>query len=561
MENIKTRIDDARNKISDTNIKYAITDILYLKKLVERRKKTNPELSTQEIFDDINNEYREIVFNNVGKTIRNGSVQIVPNVTRSDFCLYKTISYLKKNPGKILESIDKLDKNLLITHKDYFTYTPDINSNIQELLQNTCYILIEKNGNTKLKEKFLSGTLSFEERIALEKSILNFISNYKNVLDSDMKQSYTRMITCFANILDENGCFGKGIEQHNRKLRNHGLDELQETETTKKGNKLQIRNMSDWKSSNIVSNLSLDELIMASAFFTNKATKEFILFKKSIFLLNELGISDISTYKQYINEEQLKNALIKYEFLQTEARNDFSRLSSTLSPVIEPDNERNTRTITFELEYTPEDVEEYKKEFDLLLPNSENDIFNDRTNFNLYDETMENLYKKKDFAIDSLILSFIDNGKQYNWGYIPENNGYTNSIQRGDRMIGLGFDFTGYNMPIKLHKSVKDLKKLLEQYNGKTTFPVYQGNEDWTITDNLGYRTNMTVGVFRPTTKFERKTIREKLKTLSKEDYTYNFCAHLNWLSNGVTPEKYSKKLEVSLEDGNIYEENIKLHE
>lgn len=243
-----------------------------------------------------------------------------------------------------------------------------------------------------------------------------------------------------AMILDDKGCLEKGIDMHNRRLRMMGLNDLQVSNCAKGGSKPQIRNMSDWKKPGIVNKLPIDTLIAASAFFTNRLCKEYISYKRAIFILRELGIVQEleMTAETDIDLGVLKEVLGKYQFLQGEARDEYSSKDV--------------------IEYTQEDVDEYKIEYDKLLPKSHNDILEDKEKFAIEDETLEEMYQKKNHAMDTLIISLLNKKGNINWGYIPESYNGINSIQRGKRMIQLGFDLEGFNMPIRLHHSLSNMR-------------------------------------------------------------------------------------------------------
>lgn len=555
MEDIVEKIRYANEKVNDKSIKMALLDIQYLQNLIKEKIKQNPTLSPKDVLSSIENQYEEIVFNNVGKTFRNGNLEEVPNVTQSDFFFLKTISYLRKNPEKILETIDQTDRKSLLIKRDSFTYSSNMKNNIKEILNDVCSFMI----TPKISDRFISGELTYKERVDLQKSIITSISNYQKILEQNIRKSYTKHITQIAKLLDESNCLDKSIETHNKRLRLIGLDEFQEIENTKKGNKPQIRNMRDWKNVNAVSQLSLDSLIMASAFFANKACKEYISFKRAIFLLNELGISNEINNQQQIDESSIRAGLIKYEFIQNEARDEYMQLSS--KEVSRKELLHGVQQITYELDYSSEDIQKYKELFDTILPNSNNNLIEDRQKFSAHNDVMEGLYKKKDHAINSLVISLLDKNTNCNWGYIPEESYGQNSIQKGKRMIEIGFDLEGFNLPIRLHVNLNNLRKIVKEYTGKSEIPVYQGDQDWTVESKYKTQVDITTQIFRPTTKEERKSIKDKTATLTENDTLYPFLTHLNWIENRVTPERYKQSFVVSLDDGTIFDLNQRLYE
>jgi hypothetical protein len=125
-------------------------------------------------------------------------------------------------------------------------------------------------------------------------------------------------------------------------------------------------------------------------------------------------------------------------------------------------------------------------------------------------------------------------------------------------MVALGFDFGKFNTPIRLHKSLHELKKLIAQCTGSDILPVYAGSEDWFVKDKFGIPTDVTTQVIRMFTKQERKQLKEKSSTLQTQDRLHGFISHLNWLANGVTPKRHEKRYIVRLNTGKIEELDAK---
>lgn len=551
MGKIQDKVEFIRSRINDNNLRYAKMDLEDLVKIITQKRRDNPELSVEDILNEIDNQYAEVVFNNVGRTIRNGKFETVPSFTRSDFFLLKTMSYLRKNPEKILEIIDQSDRRKLSEKKMHYTYTANMQENIQNCMQDLCSLILSKMNNPSFTNKFIAGELTYKERVSLQKTILNCFANFQVKQDENIRISYTRNITELAKILEANGCFETGIRRHNSRLRRIGLENLQEINDDKKGNKAQIRNMSDWKNVNIVNKLPFDALIAASAFFTNRACKEYISFKRAVFILSELGMRNETSLKKEIDVDTLREALGKYEFLQSEARDDFAKITIADGGEVK---KNRIRVTDYQLEYTQDEIDEYEQTFSRLLPMSSNNIIADRKRFGAFEDIMEGLYTKKDFAIDTLIASLLNRDIGWNWGYIPEVNNGHNSIQSGKRMIALGFDVEGFNMPIRLHCSLNELRKLVKEYTGKSEIPVYQGVDDWNVEQIDGTKTDITTQVFRQTNKNERKEIKTLAESLDENDRLHGFITHLNWIANRTRPERYGKNLVVSLEDGRIKE-------
>lgn len=552
MGNIKEKIEIARGKVDDERLQLTLLDLEYTRKMIQRERANRPDATIDEIIESINKKYEDIMFNNVGLGFRNGRLEKTPDVGSSDYFCSATIQYLRKHLSEILGIIDRSDRKSLLIKKETNLYTYDMQKNIQKLMQDACSNFFENASESDIN-RFIEGNLSIKERANLQKFIADALIKYQTTLDKNIKDAYVRRVTQMAKILDENGCFDKGMELHNRRLRLMGLNDLQAVNTTKGGNKPQIRSMSDWTSVSIVNRLQLDTLIAASAFFTNRLCKEYISYKRSIFVLRELGLVGTlatTTSQKDIDETTLREALGKYYFLQSEARDIYT---STARNIKKDDTQRNGLvTTTVELPYSEEEIEEYQREYSRLLPKSQNDIIEDSQRFAIEDDVLEEMYQKKDYAMDTLIMSLLSRKTNLNWGYIPEMFNGMNSIQRGKRMVEIGFDLEGFSVPIRLHHSLGSLKQHIKGFTGKYELPVYEGNEDWTVEDQFGRNITMSTQIFIPTNKDERKKIKEMVGGIKEDNRLYKFLTHLNWIVNRSVPNRFNRRRVVSLETGAI---------
>lgn len=533
MGKIKEKIERARERIGDEQVQLSILDLRYVKRMIKREMASGKYSSVEEVIEALNKKYRDVIFNNFGVGLRNGKLQKTPDTNRSDYFALITARYLVKHPEEILDQMDKSNRSDMLEGGFSRVYSYDMRNNIRELINNAfCnhYAQVPENE----KRKFIEGKISIKERGLLKKAILDLIKQYEDILEKNIIDAYARRVTQMATILDENGCFEKGIDMHNRRLRMIGVEDLQVSNSTKGGNKPQVRSMSDWKKLGTVNKLPIDTLIAASAVFTNRLCKEYISYKRAIFILRELGIVHelAETEETDVDLDVLKEVLGKYQFLQGEARDDYSTTDAR--------------------EYSEEEMREYKSAYDELLPGSHNDILEDKNRFAIEDETLEEMYQKKNDAIDTLIIALLNKRGNINWGYIPEMFNGRNSIQKGKRMIELGFDMEGFDMPMLFHHELEKTKACVKGYTGQDKIPVYEGNEDWTVRDQFGLLIRLTTQVFLPTQKEERKKIKELMSRAKEGDRLYDYLTHLNWMANRVIPERFNRRKVVSLDNGEI---------
>lgn len=518
MSLLTDKIKYLKSKIDFVTTRSAKTDLKRYQKMIARIMKEHKLSSIKEATDYVESRYYEIFFSNKGISVNNGKINIEQDTTRSDYFMLKTMQEVKKHPEKILDLVDQMtppQRSKLLTDKDFFIrYTPNMNENYRMLLRDMFTYLLQ---TAKIdRNNFVQGTMTLGERELLRRRITSVLSENITKIHSEIKSSNVRRVSSMAKLLEENGLFEYGTTVYNSRIRMIGLPELQlEQEKTKKGNKPQFLVAKDLENRKILETMPLDKLIALSAFTTNKLGKEFTSFKKSKFIFDELGVSDdidslINVDVENLDETILKSILLKYEYLKSSSREIYSKATSEVLTNLEEAGENVTDNVFYK-NVDISDMEcispEYKSIFDRLLPNSKNDFFAELENYNSGNHIYEGIYTKKDFALDPLITSLL--GKEdsnINWGYIPEEVDGLNSIQRGKRMILIGIDLEGFNYPIKLHSSRKDLIKLVKGYTGKAEIPLYKGDEDWKVeTAYGGDEITMSGQVLVPLDKLKEK--------------------------------------------------------
>lgn len=540
---IGQKINNAQRRVSSTNIRHSTLDLEYLIRFIKARKTEKPDLTIQEIISEIESSYRKIAITRCSET-----------ATRSDFCMLRALNYIQSHPSEIWDFFDISDRSKLIQRKTSFSYSPNLRQSLQELLTDACSIAFI-NTDFPTQIKFVKGDFDNKERENLQAKISTQLNTYKPQKEKTIKDSYVSFITEIAQFLDAQGCFAKNAEIYNSRMNMLGLDQIQETAPEKKGKSTTVDHMSCWKDPHIVKKLPLETLMMACAFFSNRLCKEYIAFAKSVFLISELNFSDDDLLRtNNISPKTLSPALTKYEFLQEEARKQYTRLYQQHINV--PTSSTTIVVSDYEFDFAPQDYEDYCKTFSAILPDCTNDLDTDLGTFMGLNNALEFLYQRKDIALDSLILFLLDNGKNVNWGYIEERTASGNSIERKKSMVLLGFDSAKFNAPIRLHKSLHELKSLIVQSTGSDMLPVYAGDEDWFVKDTSNTPINITTPVFKMFTKKDRKHLKEQAPTISDQDRLHGFISHLNWLANGVTPQRYQKRRIVHLSSGIVKEPN-----
>lgn len=550
-------------KANDRSLRIARDDLKKFETLIKKVMKENNFSSVQEATDYIEKKYYNIFFVNKGINVSRGNVNIQSDTTRSDFFLLKTGQNIKAHPEKIWETYDKLSpeerKALLPESAPFLRYTPDMKENYKMVLKDISgyvlnYLKIDKN-------KFINGSLSYEERASFQKIALFIIGNNTNTLKDEIKASCIRRITSMSSLLDLHGELERGTKKYNDVMRRIGLEELKvEYLKSKKGNKPQFTTMKDLEIAKVVEKMPLEMQIGVSVFLTNRLAKMFSSYKKAKFILQQKNqLEDINSLDTEISDEELKGILGKFDYLKNLCRDIYSKTSAEVHRDYQKEDKEAPESIFYkDIQINVGDDDNgYEEFFDKLVPELDNNFGNNLEDYNSSNTIFEGIYERKDFDFQSLIANLLDkNTAEMNWGYIPEQEENWNSIQRNKRMILLGVDFEGFNFPIKVHCSRKELLELVQQYTGKDEIPLYRGDEDWQVESQYGEAFDMTAQVIAPFDKFKRKFINQKMKTLIPEEKNANYLLHLNWMINpSQVPEKRRERKVVSLVTGEIMPE------
>lgn len=560
----RKQMEFSMSKVNDRSLRNARNDLKRFEELIEKTMAEKNFTSVKEATNYIEEKYYNTFFLNRGINVSRGSVSIKQDTTRSDFFLLKTGQAIKSHPEHIWEIYDKLSpedrKELLPVTPPFLRYTPDMKENYKMVLKDLSrnildYLKIDR-------KKFIDGTLSYEERVAFQKGVLLIIGKNMNILNEDFKSSCTRRISNMAKLLDKYGEFETGTSRYNDIMRRIGLEELKvEYQKSKKGNKPQFTTMKDLENPKVVEKLPLDVQIGISVFLTNRLAKIFSSYKKSKFILQQKGkleaMSDLDTR---VSDKELQCILGKFDYLQNLCRTIYSETAAAVLQDFQEEDQEASESIFYkDIKINLQDEEpDYKEFFDSFSPNLDNDLGNNLDEYTSSNTIYEGIYERKDFDFHALIASLLDKDtSKINWGYIPEMVEDKNSIQRNKRMVLIGVDFEGFNFPIKIHCSKKELLDLVKKYTGKCEIPVYRGDEDWTVKSEYDDVFKMTGQVITPFDKMKRKFIKEKMQTMTPDERNADYLLHLNWMVNpNEIPKKLTERKVVSLVTGEIMPEN-----
>lgn len=560
----RKKMEFSMSKVSDRALRIARSDLKKFEQLVKKVMQEKGFSSVEEATNYIESKYYNIFFVNKGIRYKNGNVDIQTDTSRSDFFLLKTAQNIKSHPEKMWEILDKMSpeerRKILPTEAPFLRYTPDMEANYRMLLKDISKYVLESSNLDK--NKFVNGTLTYEERATFQKAVLFILGQNIRKLNDELSSSCTRRITNMAKLLDEHGEFEVGTNRYNTIMRKIGLEELQvEYQKSKKGNKPQFTTMKDLENPKVVEKLPFETQIGISVFLTNRLAKKFSSYKEAKFILEQKGaLEDIKTSDAEISDEELRCILGKFDYLQSACRSIYAETSAAVHRDFQEADKAVSESIfnkDIKIDVKKEE-NGYEDFFNEIAPNLDNNFGNNLENYASSNSIFEGIYERKDFDLQTLVPTLLDKGNsKINWGYIPEEDENGNSIQRNKRMILIGIDFEGFNFPIRVHCGRNELLDLVKKYTGKDKIPVYSGENDWSVESQYGETFDMTAQVIAPFDKFKRKFISQKVKTITPEETNADYLLHLNWMINpSQVPEKRRERKVVSLETGEVMPEN-----
>lgn len=524
---IKNNIDQSPDKI-----RYVREELQYLVDYIKKIKKQNPHFSKEDM--------QEFLFTNIKKSTRR-----MKSPTRSDMYLYKTLKYALKNLDLAFYKIDNMNRDKFIndTKKEYI-YTSNIQKNLEILITDMLPIILEEIP-TEFKNKFVQSTLNEQEKRELKVMIKKHLEIFYETYEKGIKEKYCIKLADIIKLLDEMDLLKKYNDKNNKIVEELNLSILKyeyEAQKSKFG-------ITDLKNVEFLKRFSLEEIVAMTSFYSNRLAKEVINYNEALYIAKKIQMIDKifegRVYELKVTDEELREMIAQLGFL-TEIAKDIThesaqKITKGRTRKNNTNKSNNELSIVDKSKFRKKAMEEYETDYNELYNNFFLTQFDNEFEEDLYLSTIleidrHNLYKVKDFAMESLMVTLADKGKNknMNWGYIPENKNGKNSIQNKEKFILIGMDMKGYNMPIKLHFEKNKLETFLRNYTKGTQIPVYEGDEDMEVIWN-GY---ITTQVYSPLTKEQRKQLKE-IK-LDSSDYRYRFLEHIKWM---MLPNRYPKYL------------------
>ncbi len=533
-------------------------NVKLIEEYCKRKLQEHPEFTSEDLKDfvleelsDYNDKYSSTA-NITGKLYE---IEAFDELIENPKLLKKEYEIVKKR-GKLQErDIVRYDSNLERTCKQIINDTLLSIEEDKKFLTKDVVDFVEKykKASPKEKQKLETQVKDLEgfkkilplisgEEIEKVKASLKTVKEKEEDSTKDIQIQTMEIIYSF---FDEFGIIESRIKrQNNSMLKNTGLDLSYEFSTNKyEADNIGLKELFTEK---FLRTQSLEDILTYSAFWQNAFAKECYNINQGLFAIDTLNLwEDIKNGKEInINEEQSQAIIKKEECLNLLVENLISgvREKTESEEVTKEDVERgykkiNTRNLVEA--YNKQEGENYKKIFDEILPESDNNLFNDIKIKRILFIQTNNIYRIKDKIIAYKVRSLFRTKKSKNWGIIENeikrNGKRVNAIESNQKRLVVAVDYEGINMPLRLHIDRDLLSDLIRLYNGTTIIPLYEGSDDFFINGEL-----LTTKALMPISKEHKKMINKALKDNNIEIHRKNLLEHLQFLSNN---DKYPKHL------------------
>ncbi len=374
---------------------------------------------------------------------------------------------------------------------------------------------IPEKDRKKLKEDLeMAYRLYFKSEIDL---VEEQVKECTQTAGREVKEDCIKHITKSVGFLDELGLLEQFTKMNNKNYKKIYMNNASYS----------YDQVKDLLNENNLKKLNTEELIIMSAFWTNRVNKILKDLNKGLYIVNhsELLHETVENENESIymvTRKDMKNLNVKMNAIHKL----FFELYSNLD---DPKSDKSVKNISRYIKgITKKHKSAYKEYFDKLFPESENSLKEDLCISNIFENARYNSYKVKALGIQALLVSlFNSNSKNI------ENFGYVEEPIKGKKEILIVADIKGYNMPLALHTSRDLVLDFLKSSQGNTMFPVYCSYDDF----KLGEGEILSAQILVPLPKEIDKEIEIACgKTTSRDRYRKTI-EHLNYLrKNGKMP-------------------------
>lgn len=474
--------------------------IFKLNNYIQNIKKSNPDLTLEELNKILDNDFFEIldtIFNN--------------DSTLFYVMAYESCIYLSSCPKKFQEILQQIkdDPNQIPEN-----YGNDFNSNLKVFVSEVkeAYDSFMDDENFKepslvlLKEKLLDSNISVTEKnkicnhvySQLNFSDKNYIKKYINCIkneefgflqyetnfrEDNLKENLISSISSVGKQLQKLGLLEKYPNYQEGYFKKIGVSNFVHPVNSNK-NTLGIDRLSN---PNYLSTLSFDSLLALNNYWCNRFTKESDTYIESIFIIKQLNLLpqmlDGSFNIDNLPIADIESVLLKMNFLYAPTKNYWHyacKLDTDKIDITYFEDKDYHLLSCDDLKYSLlESVgKEYSDYFNNLLPN--NDLKDDLDDYwKLYTPIL-NAYSFKDSSFLSTLALTKNLQLSPNYGIVIDGDFPSFPEESKYYQINFWMDFKGLNFPLREHIPLNTLKNFLKEYYGNCKLPLYMGSEAFT---------------------------------------------------------------------------------
>lgn len=401
----------------------------------------------------------------------------------------------------------------------------------------------------KIKDKEMQKYLKAIEKNDDQK-IIEVLKIMNQELQEKEKNISIKNLVFVGKFLKEYGVLEREAEMQNSNYKKLGLDKLEVTiESDKDGN----IGVNDLFEENYLRNLSNKQLTILNAFWQNRYTKIVDDIVDTLFIYNKMNLWERSNRNEIekISNEKILNILLQKNICSNIFKKRFKYENRNIKRKVLDNNSFGKMYI--DLSNIDENAQkEYHNYFKDKIQESKNDLITDFTDVVPMQNLITNTYRKKDDALNACIIGVMSSRNNFNWGYIPEIKDNRNSIERDEKFVLIGFDYPGFNMPLRVHINKNSLISLIKNNKGDTTIPEYKNPEDFEVGGRI-----VPTNVLMPLTlKMESEIIRYN-KEVNRDNTKYSNIKIIKHFSNFIT--KRVKGIKKSTEQTKYVDINSKI--
>lgn len=517
----------------------------------------NPKLSFEEIkykvLSDINAENEKYcsTANVRGRFLELEalwSIEKDPNILSKYYSIIKDEEKYNKEQNFKIENIVynfSFSKSCKTVVKTAYQSVKDIKENISEDWRKIAKKYYDSDEKEKEKIKKLLNKEQLKDLeiitaalyISEERAIYEILKRSIKTAEEELKEKLIEGMEFVGEKFKKHNLLEKYKKSNDKNMSKYGLEEY--TYPISGNDKEQ--GIEDIFSSKFLQTLELEDIIMLNTFWQNRYSKECQQIGEAIFAIDTLNLWDkiLQGKDININDKEIKGVSNKIKCVSQIAASIIKYVLGKNKEVSEEEIELGYKTVFSEGEIekiVQQEQENYRKIFKKQIPSSKNNLGDDILTYKVVLNLVENIYIIRNSIFICRIRGLLNSKKCKNWGIILDE--FDKNIE--NEYVLIGIDQEGLNMPIRLHIKKEQLSEALRLYNKETKVPIYEGDKDFVIGNEL-----IPTNILMPVQKKQRKALLERCKNIEDdEEEVVSLLEHLRFLRDqSKYPEHLKEKV------------------